>query len=91
MLATRLIWLAGRSRWKGSRPMKDLTALTPPLLMAAAVITAVVMFLRHEMARGRSGDADPEDNISASGTEPVHAADNEPRGEDATTRPGTEG
>jgi hypothetical protein len=71
--------------------MKDLTVLTPPLLMAAAVITAVVMFLRHEMARGRSGRADPEDDIPASGTEPVGAADNEPDGADATTTSGTEG
>jgi hypothetical protein len=35
--------------------MNDLTALTPPFLMAAAVITAIVMFLRHEMRRGRAG------------------------------------
>jgi hypothetical protein len=71
--------------------MKDLTVLTPPLLMAAAVITAVVMFLRHEMARGRSGQADPEDEIPASGTERAGAADNAPDGADAATSPGTEG
>jgi hypothetical protein len=71
--------------------MKDLTVLTPPLLMAAAVITAIVMFLRHEMARGRSGHAHPEDDIPASDTESAAAAENEPHGADTATRPGTEG
>jgi len=71
--------------------MKDLTVLTPPLLMAAAVITAVVMFLRHEMTRGRSGRADPEDDSAASSSESAGAAENAPEGADARTRPGTEG
>jgi hypothetical protein len=42
--------------------MKDLTVLTPPLLMAAAVVVAVVAFLRHEMGRGRArAEDEPED------------------------------
>jgi hypothetical protein len=34
--------------------MTDLTALIPPFLMAAAVIVAIVAFLRYEMRRARS-------------------------------------
>ncbi|HUC26949.1 MAG TPA: hypothetical protein VMA73_29990 [Streptosporangiaceae bacterium] len=41
--------------------MKDLSALTPPFLMAAVVIIAIVAFLRHEMGRGRADRADPDD------------------------------
>jgi hypothetical protein len=41
--------------------MKDLSALTPPFLMAAVVIIAIVAFLRHEMGRGRVDSADPDD------------------------------
>jgi len=41
--------------------MKDLAALTPPFLMAAVVIAAIVLFLRHEMRRGRSQRPDLED------------------------------
>ncbi len=44
--------------------MTDLSALTPPFLIAAVVIIAIVVFLRHEMGRGRVDPADPED-ISA--------------------------
>jgi hypothetical protein len=44
--------------------MKDLSVLTPPFLMAAVVIIAIVAFLRHEMGRGRVDRADPDD-ISA--------------------------
>jgi hypothetical protein len=41
--------------------MQDLSALTPPLLMCAAVLVAIGMFLRHEMRRGRLGDGQSED------------------------------
>jgi hypothetical protein len=41
--------------------MKDLSALTPPFLIAAVVIIAIVAFLRHEMGRGRVDRADPDD------------------------------
>jgi hypothetical protein len=69
--------------------MSDLTVLTPPLLMAAAVITGIVMFLRHEMARGRSGRADLEDDFPTE-SESGRAPDNEPEGADASATPGTE-
>lgn len=33
--------------------LKDLTVLTPPLVVCAAFLIAVGAFLRHEMGRGR--------------------------------------
>jgi len=41
--------------------MKDLSVLTPPFLVAAVVIIAIVAFVRHEMGRGRVDRADHED------------------------------
>jgi len=41
--------------------MSVLAALTPPFLVCAAVIAAIVAFLRHEMGRSRhdrGGDSD---------------------------------
>jgi len=35
--------------------VQALSALTPPLLVCAVVIIAIVAFLRHEMARSRAG------------------------------------
>jgi hypothetical protein len=70
--------------------MQDLVVLTPPLLMAAAVVTGIVMFLRHEMARGRAGHAHLEDDIPTAEREPGGVADNESDGADATSTPGTE-
>ncbi|HTZ91542.1 MAG TPA: hypothetical protein VMB74_04050 [Streptosporangiaceae bacterium] len=52
--------------------MADLSALTPPFLVAAVVIIGIAAFLRHEMGRGRSDRADPED-ISA--PDPDHKQD----------------
>ena len=48
--------------------MEDLSVLTPPFLMAAVVIIAIVAFLRHEMGRGHVDQTDQEDN-SAPDTE----------------------
>lgn len=45
--------------------MNDLAALTPPFLVAAAVIVAIVAFLRHEMSRKRVDRSDLRDNIPA--------------------------
>ena len=55
----------GRSGEGSISLMKDLSALTPPFLMAAVVIIAIVAFLRHEMGRGHVDRGDPDD-ISAS-------------------------
>jgi hypothetical protein len=55
--------LAGPAKG-ASHLMNDLSVLTPPFLVAAVVIIAIVAFLRHEMGRGRVDRADPDD-ISA--------------------------
>jgi hypothetical protein len=41
------------SSWKGAALVQDLSVLTPPLLMCAAVLFAVGAFLRHEMSKKR--------------------------------------
>jgi len=41
--------------------MQALSALTPPLLVCAVVIIAIVAFLRHEMGRSRSNRSAPGD------------------------------
>lgn len=42
--------------------LKDLTVLTPPLVVCAAFLVAVGIFLRHEMRPGRRrGDDTPVD------------------------------
>ena len=43
--------------------MNDLAALTPPFLVAAAVIIAILAFVRHEMGRKRVDRADLGGNI----------------------------
>lgn len=45
---------------KGAALVQDLSALTPPLLMCAAVLFAVGAFLRHEMGKKRSAEDDQE-------------------------------
>ena len=45
--------------------MNDLTALTPPLLMCAVVIVAIVAFVRHEMGRSRADRGEAADDFSA--------------------------
>lgn len=42
--------------------MQYLSVLTPPLLMCAVVVIAIVAFLRHEMRRSHPG-ADQADDI----------------------------
>lgn len=37
-----------------------MSVLTPPFLMCAAVVVAIVAFLRHEMGRGGKDEVDPE-------------------------------
>lgn len=45
--------------------MKDLSVLTPPLLMGAVVVMAIVVFLRHEMRRSRPRREDQTAGISS--------------------------
>ncbi len=44
--------------------MNDLTALTPPFLVCAIVIVAIVAFVRHEMGRGRADRDEAADDSS---------------------------
>jgi hypothetical protein len=44
--------------------MTDLSVLIPPFLMCAAVIVAIVAFLRHEMGRARLDRQEPGDENS---------------------------
>ena len=44
--------------------MQDLSALTPPLLMGAVVIIAIVAFLRHEMGRSRADKSASDEHES---------------------------
>jgi hypothetical protein len=53
----------------GSSLMKDLAVLTPPFLVAAVVIIAIVAFVRHEMGRARVDRGDPQGNIPGPGPE----------------------
>jgi hypothetical protein len=56
--------------------LKDLTVLTPPLLVCVAFLVAVGAFLRHEMgtARRRQRDRDASGDISGDGTIPDSAS-----------------
>lgn len=68
--------------------MQVLSVLTPPLLVCAAIIVAVVAFLRHEMSRARSGQSAPGDELSAPSDE-ADGKDGEPhRGSEPTQAPG---
>jgi hypothetical protein len=59
--------------------MQDLSALTPPLLVFAVVIIAIVAFLRHEMGRSRA---------SRPGRSDENPADSEQQAEDPDREPG---
>jgi hypothetical protein len=50
--------------------MKDLAVLTPPFLVGAAVIVAIVAFLRHEMGRARPDRQDTDEDNSALASTP---------------------
>ena len=52
--------------------LTDLAALTPPLLVAAAVLIAVGAFVRHEMRRGKS----PAEHEEADDSHPDSGARN---------------
>lgn len=58
--------------------MNDLTALTPPFLMAAVVITAIVMFLRHEMKRGAASRPEDGEDATPAGPAPGSGQDSQP-------------
>jgi hypothetical protein len=63
--------------------MKDLSVLTPPLLMCAAVLFAIGAFLRHEMSRQRRDpDAEADDDISPDQANTADELDSVPEGTD---------
>ena len=64
--------------------MADLSALTPPFLMAAVVIAAIVAFLRHELRRGRAERARQDDIPAATPGEAGDQESTHPDGVDAT-------
>lgn len=71
--------------------MKDLSVLTPPLLVCAAVLIAIVTFLRHEMGRGnrsREDQADPSSDFPDRSVIPDEDMDMEPDAADRSTTPG---
>jgi hypothetical protein len=55
--------------------MKYLSVLTPPLLVCAVFLTALVAFLRHEMGSRRRGSGSQADEIAAEDPIPECAAD----------------
>jgi len=67
--------------------MKDLSALTPPLLVCAVVVIAIVAFLRHEMGRSRPDQTDQAD-IAADPQARVANPDNEPTGDRSSSKIG---
>jgi hypothetical protein len=50
---------------EGAAMMQDISVLTPPLLMCAAVLLAIGLFLRHEMGRKAPEDEDRPEDIPA--------------------------
>jgi hypothetical protein len=61
--------------------LKDLTVLTPPLVVCAAFLFAVGAFLRHEMGRGRRQRED-DTSVDISDDSPIL----EPPGRDSALR-----
>lgn len=64
--------------------MSDLAVLTPPFLVAAAVIIAIVAFLRHEMGRKRPDRADLEEDFPAAGPQTDNEEDSKSAGDPDT-------
>jgi hypothetical protein len=63
--------------------VKDLSVLTPPLLMCAAVLFAIGAFLRHEMTRQRRDQgAEPGEDIPPAQPNRADELDSAPVGTD---------
>ena len=64
--------------------LQDLEALTPPLVVAAAFLIGLVLFLRRQMGSGDSADQDAETDIQDDGsnaqTDDPKAASSDDRG-----------
>jgi hypothetical protein len=57
--------------------MRDLAALTPPLVMAVAFIAGVIALLRKEMAPRRRGEMGPPDELDLPRSEMTLSADSQ--------------
>jgi hypothetical protein len=75
--------ISGRIRREEGLAVQDLSVLTPPLLMCAVVVIAVVAFVRHEMGKKRSGD-DSRESEDFPATPPISG----PAGDDEAGVPG---
>jgi hypothetical protein len=73
---------------EGDGRVQELSALTPPLLVLAVIVIAIVAFLRHEMGRKRPDESAPPDDIPAVPPISDHRADDQPSGRGASDRTG---
>jgi hypothetical protein len=69
--------------------MSVLAALTPPFLVCAVVVAAIVAFLRHEIGRGRDDrGVGPKENSGLAATTRDERDDRAGSGADAPTSTG---
>ncbi len=66
--------------------MQDLSALTPPLLICAVVVIAIVAFLRHEMNRSRAAKSAPGENGFAAAQQRGDDLQSQPHDDSAAPR-----
>lgn len=66
--------------------MKYVSVLTPPLLVGAVFLIALIAFLRHEMGGGRSRTQDPSGDYSEDPI-PSGDADTTPQRRDTSESP----
>jgi hypothetical protein len=64
--------------------VQDLSVLTPPLLMCAAVLFAVGAFLRHEMSKKRPDEDDGTPNAPSASNPRSESADSDVTNTDVT-------
>jgi hypothetical protein len=67
--------------------MQDLAVLTPPLLVCAAVIVAIIVFLRHEMGRSGPDESATGDETPASASSARAEIDSEEHGDAHAPQP----
>jgi hypothetical protein len=65
---------------RGVVPLQDLSALTPPLLICAVVLIAIVAFLRHELGKKRPDESESAHDIPPRPPISDHRADDQVTG-----------